>query len=83
MVSPSGTSSFILIAVNAMLENSLFKTGAEVASRPAYKASETLKVWCEDKTKEAPYTKFSCLLLKELERPLPTNVTIALYYTNS
>ena len=78
MASPSGTSSIILLAVNAMLENLPFKTGFEVASRP-HEASETLRVWCENETNEAPSTEFSCLLIKELEGPLPTNITFELY----
>ena len=76
MESPSGTSSFVLIAVNAMLEDSLFKMRSEVAAH-SHKAAESLRVWCENKTNEEPYTKFSCLLLKELEGVLPADVTLS------
>ena len=76
MASPSGTSSFLLVAVNATLENSSFKTGSEVAAH-AYEVAETLRVRCENETNEARYTEFSCLFPKELERVLPTNVTFA------
>ena len=52
--------------------------GSEVAAH-AHEAAETLKVWCEKETNEIPYTKFSCLLLKELGGALPTNVIFAFY----
>ena len=78
MASPSGTSSFLLVAVNATLEHSSFKTGSEVAAH-AHEAAETLRVWCENETNEVPYTEFSCLLLKELEKALPIDVTFAFY----
>ena len=78
MASPSGTSSFILVAVNAKLENSSFKTLSELVCHP-HESAETLRVCWENETNEALYTKFSCLLLKELEGPLPTNATFALY----
>ena len=78
MMSPFGTSSFLLIAYNAMLEGSLFKMGSEVASHP-HEAVDALKVCSENEMNKIPYIEFSCLLLKELEGPLPTNVTFALY----
>ena len=75
MASPSGTSSFLLVAVNgyATLEDSSFKTGSEIAAH-AHEAAETLRVWCKNETNEVP-----CLLLKELEGALPITVTFALY----
>ena len=78
MASPSGTSSFLLVAINTMLEVhvSSFKTGYEVAAH-AHEAADTLRVWCENKTDEVPHIGFLCLLLKELEGALPTNVIFA------
>ena len=53
MGSLSGTSSFYLVAVNATLEKSSFKTSSEVAAH-AYGAAETLRVRCENETNEIP-----------------------------
>ena len=72
---PSGTPAFLLVAVNATLEDPWFKIGSEVAAH-AHEAAETLRIWCENKTNEVPYTELSCLLLKKLEGALPTNVTL-------
>ena len=58
MASPSGTSSFVLVAVNATMENSSLKTGSEVAAL-AYEAAETLWVLCENETNEVYPTKSS------------------------
>ena len=69
---------FLLVAVNATLEDSSFKTGSEVAVY-SHEAAETWRVWCESETNKVPFTEFSCLLLKELEEALPTNVTFAFY----
>ena len=62
---------FFLVA-----ENSSFKTGSEVA---AHEGWETPRVWCKNEMNEASYTEFSCLFPKELEGPLPTNVTFVFY----
>ena len=75
MASYSGTSSLLLVALNTTLDKSLFKTGSEVAAH----AYEAMRVLCENKTKEVPYIEFSCLLLKELEGALQTNVTFSFY----
>ena len=67
MGSRSGTSSSLLVAIKDTLEKSLFKTGSEVAAH-AYEAAKTLRVQCENEASEVPYTEFSCLFLKELEK---------------
>ena len=80
MGSPSGTSSVLLVAVNATLEKSLFKMGSEVSAH-AYEAAETLRIRCENETNEVPFTEFPCLFPKEVEGALPTNSTFV--FTNS
>ena len=72
----SGTSSFLPVAVNATLEDSSFKMGSELAAH-SHEAAETLRFWCENEMNQVPYTEFSCLLLKELDGALPTNVTFS------
>ena len=57
MASLSGTSLFLLIPVNATLEDSSFNTRSEVAA-DAHEAVGTLRVWCENETNKVPYTKF-------------------------
>ena len=64
MVSPSCTASFLLVAVNATLEDSSFKTRSEVATH-AHEAVETLRVACENEMNAVPNTEFSCLVLKD------------------
>ena len=75
MAFPSGTPSFLLVAMNATLEDTSFKPGSEVAAH-AREAAETLSVWCENETNEGLYTQFSRLLQKQLEGAVPTNVTL-------
>ena len=57
MGSPSGISSFLIVAIKGTVEKSSFKKGSEVAAH-AYEAAETLRVWCENETNELPYTGF-------------------------
>ena len=78
MGSPSGTSSFLLLEIKAMLEKSSFKTESEAAAH-VYEAAETLIVQCEKEMNEVPYTKFSYLFPKGMEGALPTNVTFVFY----
>ena len=76
--SPSGTSSFLLVAIKATLDKLSFKTGSEVAAH-AYEAVDTLRVRCANETNEVPYTEFSYLFPKGLEGALPTDVTFVVY----
>ena len=78
MGSPSGTSSFVLVAIKVTMEKSSFRTGSEVAAH-ACEAAETPRVRYEHETNKPCHTEFSYLFPKELEGALPTNVTFVFY----
>ena len=58
MASFTSTSSLLLEAINATLEDPSFRTGSEVAAH-ARQVAQTLEDWCDDKTNEIPFTEFS------------------------
>ena len=72
--SDPSSSSLILEAVNATLNDPSFTTGSEVAA-DALKAAKTLKDWCVCEGNRTALTAFSAELVKDLEGALSTAST--------
>ena len=72
--SDPSSSSLVLAAVNAMLNDPSFTTGSEVAA-DALKAAKILKDWCVCEGNRTALTAFSAELVKDLEGALSTAST--------
>ena len=74
-VSSSSSSSLVLAAINATLEDPSFAIGSEVAA-DALKAAKTLKDWCGSEGNGTALIVFSAELVKDLEGALSAASTL-------